>query len=107
MDALSDALDHGSIAVSLMVVMENSNNVALNPCSFVNVWTDTRLPATTSQHQHKTHAVNVEPKPQPIAIVPATGWAFNDKEQVILTAYDPTNIGSQRSWFEPASCNQR
>ncbi|MDF5722470.1 MAG: filamentous hemagglutinin N-terminal domain-containing protein [Rhizonema sp. PD37] len=68
------------------------------------VWTDTRLPVTTLQHQHKTHAS--KPKPQLIAIIPATGWVFNDKGQVVLTAYDPTNTDSQPSWREPASCVQ-
>jgi len=33
------------------------------------VWSDTRLPNTTTQHKHKTH--EAKPKPQPIAIVPA------------------------------------
>ncbi|MDF5729472.1 MAG: filamentous hemagglutinin N-terminal domain-containing protein [Rhizonema sp. PD38] len=35
------------------------------------VWTDTRLPVTTAQHQHKTHVD--KPKPQPIAIIPQYG----------------------------------
>ncbi|MBR8836060.1 MAG: S-layer family protein, partial [Stigonema ocellatum SAG 48.90 = DSM 106950] len=40
-------------------------------------------------------------------IVPAQGWVFNDKGQVVLTAYDPTNTGSQRPWRTPASCAKR
>ena len=40
-------------------------------------------------------------------IVPAQGWVFNDKGQVVLTAYDPTKTGSQRSWQQPASCAKR
>ncbi|MDF5731612.1 MAG: filamentous hemagglutinin N-terminal domain-containing protein [Rhizonema sp. PD38] len=46
------------------------------------VWTDTRIPVTTVQHQHKTHGA--KPKPQPIAIIPATGWVSNDKGEVTL-----------------------
>jgi large exoprotein involved in heme utilization and adhesion len=39
--------------------------------------------------------------------VPAQGWIFNDKGQVVLTAYDPTNTGSQRSWRSAAACPAR
>ncbi len=35
MDAYSDALGDGGIAVSLVLVMENPNNVAWNPYYFV------------------------------------------------------------------------
>jgi large exoprotein involved in heme utilization and adhesion len=38
--------------------------------------------------------------------VPAQGWIFNDKGQVVLTAYDPTNTGSQRP-FSSAACPAR
>ena len=38
--------------------------------------------------------------------VPAQGWIFNDKGQVVLTAYDPTNTGSQRPW-RTAACPAR
>ncbi|MBW4478841.1 MAG: filamentous hemagglutinin N-terminal domain-containing protein [Tolypothrix brevis GSE-NOS-MK-07-07A] len=38
--------------------------------------------------------------------VPAQGWIFNDKGQVVLTAYDPTNTGSQRP-FSTAGCPAR
>ncbi len=52
------------------------------------VWTDTRLPVTTvKQHQSKIHAT--KPKPQPIAIVPATGWVFNGKGEVTLISKAP------------------
>ncbi|MBW4569253.1 MAG: filamentous hemagglutinin N-terminal domain-containing protein [Tolypothrix carrinoi HA7290-LM1] len=39
--------------------------------------------------------------------VPAQGWIFNDKGQVVLTAYDPTNTGSQRSFSTAAACPAR
>jgi filamentous hemagglutinin family protein len=63
------------------------------------IWTDTRLPVTTAQqHQHKTHAA--KPKPQPIAIIPATGWVRNDKGEVTLisTATNATAVNT------PTSC---
>jgi len=66
------------------------------------VWTDTRLPVNTAkQHQSKTHPA--KPKPQPIAIIPATGWAFNDKGEVTLisTAINATAVNT------PTSCPVR
>ncbi len=39
--------------------------------------------------------------------VPAQGWIFNDKGQVVLTAYDPTNTGSQRPFSTAAACPAR
>ncbi|MGI2906929.1 filamentous hemagglutinin N-terminal domain-containing protein [Tolypothrix sp. VBCCA 56010] len=38
--------------------------------------------------------------------VPAQGWIFNEKGQVVLTAYDPTNTGSQRP-LRTAACPAR
>ena len=38
--------------------------------------------------------------------VPAMGWVFNDKGEVTLTAYDPTNSGVQRPQQAPTnSCS--
>ncbi|NEU73051.1 S-layer family protein [Hassallia byssoidea VB512170] len=49
----------------------------------------------------------IKPATNPTATrVPAQGWIFNDKGQVVLTAYDPTNTGSQRS-FSTAACPAR
>ncbi|MBW4572457.1 MAG: filamentous hemagglutinin N-terminal domain-containing protein [Tolypothrix carrinoi HA7290-LM1] len=39
--------------------------------------------------------------------VPAKGWILNDKGQVVLTAYDPTNTASQRSFSTAAACPAR
>ncbi|MDJ0899018.1 MAG: filamentous hemagglutinin N-terminal domain-containing protein [Xenococcus sp. MO_188.B8] len=36
--------------------------------------------------------------------VPAQGWIFTDTGEVMLTAYDPTNSGVQRSQQKPISC---
>ena len=65
------------------------------------VWTDTRLPVTTAQHQHKTHAA--KPKPQPIAIIPATGWVLNDKGEVTLIS-SVTNTSTLNT---PTSCSAK
>ncbi|MCV3212669.1 filamentous hemagglutinin N-terminal domain-containing protein [Plectonema radiosum NIES-515] len=39
--------------------------------------------------------------------LPAQGWIFNDKGQVVLTAYDPSNTGSQRPFSTAAACPAR
>ncbi|MDF5723508.1 MAG: filamentous hemagglutinin N-terminal domain-containing protein [Rhizonema sp. PD37] len=58
------------------------------------VSSDIRLPVTTSQHQQKTHAT--KPKPQPIAIIPATGWVLNDQGEVTLisSVSNPTSMNT-------------
>src|SRR5579883_980654 len=62
------------------------------------VWTDTRLSvATAQQHQHKTHTA--KPKPQPIAIVPATGWVFNNKGEVTLISAMSNTTSSTSTRF--------
>jgi len=66
------------------------------------LWTDARLSVTTAQqHHHKTHAAKA--KPQPVAIIPATGWAFNDKGEVTLIS-TATNATSANT---PTSCPVR
>jgi filamentous hemagglutinin family protein len=73
-----------------------------DPLTSEALWTDTRLPVTTAQqHQHKTHAAL--PKPQPIAIIPATGWVRNDKGEVTLisTATNAITVNT------PTSCPVR
>jgi filamentous hemagglutinin family protein len=73
-----------------------------DPLTSEAIWTDTGLPvATAQQHQHKTHAT--KPKPQPLAIIPATGWVRNDKGEVTLisTATNATNVNT------PTSCPVR
>ncbi|MCP6757830.1 MAG: filamentous hemagglutinin N-terminal domain-containing protein [Fischerella sp. CENA71] len=63
--------------------------------------------ASSSSSQSST--IN-QPTTQPTAkqIIPAQGWIFNDKGEVVLTAYDPTNISTaQRSSKTTATCNAR
>ncbi len=65
------------------------------------VWSDTRLPATTVLHSSKTPTAKSHPKPEVMAINPATGWVLNDKGEVILisAASKATSLG-----FTPPSC---
>lgn len=37
-------------------------------------------------------------------ILPAQGWVFNNKGEVMLTAYDPTNSSVRGSRYNPATC---
>jgi large exoprotein involved in heme utilization and adhesion len=37
-------------------------------------------------------------------IIPAQGWVFNDKGEIVLVAYDPTVTGSQRLKENPIGC---
>ncbi|MDF5720763.1 MAG: filamentous hemagglutinin N-terminal domain-containing protein [Rhizonema sp. PD37] len=68
------------------------------------VWSDTRLPAKTVLHSSKTPTAKSHPKPEVMAINPATGWVLNDKGEVILIspASNATSLG-----FTAASCPGR
>ncbi|NJM72571.1 MAG: filamentous hemagglutinin N-terminal domain-containing protein, partial [Scytonema sp. RU_4_4] len=57
----------------------------------------TRNSTSTTKSQPSTSATD---KP----IVPARGWIFNEKGEVTLVSYDPTETGVQRSSPTPASC---
>ncbi|MDF5722150.1 MAG: S-layer family protein, partial [Rhizonema sp. PD37] len=63
------------------------------------LWSDTRLPVTTVQHQQKIHAA--KPKPQPIAIIPATSWVLNDKGEVMLIS----SVSNASTLNTPTSCS--
>ena len=41
----------------------------------------------------------------PEEIVVAQGWIFNDKGEVMLTSYDPTQTGVKRSWQNSKDCS--
>ncbi len=66
------------------------------------VWSDTRLPVTT-QHISKKPAGKPS-KPASVAIVPATGWVFNNKGEVILVSSASNTTASVST---PATCPQR
>ena len=72
-----------------------------------NVRVDLVKPASNTSNSPSTSVKLPSKTPTVKRLVPAQGWIFNDKGQVVLTAYDPTNTGSQRSWQEPASCAKR
>ncbi|MGI2906928.1 filamentous hemagglutinin N-terminal domain-containing protein [Tolypothrix sp. VBCCA 56010] len=70
-----------------------------------NVRVDLLQPVASSGN---SRSAAIKPATNPTATrVPAQGWIFNDKGQVVLTAYDPTNTGSQRSWRTAAACPAR
>ncbi|MBR8839095.1 MAG: S-layer family protein, partial [Stigonema ocellatum SAG 48.90 = DSM 106950] len=74
------------------------------PLSADAVWSDTRLPITTSEHGRNKPPVQPSSKPKPVAIVPATGWVFNGKGEVTLISSAPNAnpLGST-----PATCPAR
>ncbi|BAZ69295.1 filamentous hemagglutinin outer membrane protein [Fischerella sp. NIES-4106] len=59
--------------------------------------------ASSSSSQSST--IN-QPTTKPTAkqIIPAQGWIFNDKGEVVLTAYDPTTTTAQRTSKPTAAC---
>ncbi len=54
-------------------------------------------PSTTTKKEPPTH-------PTTNQIMPAQGWVFNDKGQVVLTASNPISTGTQRPWANPDPC---
>jgi large exoprotein involved in heme utilization and adhesion len=69
------------------------------------VWTDTRFLATAAQqNKPKTPVAKSPSKPEAIAIVPATGWVFNNKGEVTLISSAPNATGLG---YTPASCPGR
>jgi filamentous hemagglutinin family protein len=57
-------------------------------------------PQNNPAPQVKTSSLNSEPA----EIVPAQGWIYNDKGQVLLVAYNPTVTGPQRLKSNPPGC---
>ncbi|MBP5975983.1 S-layer family protein [Brasilonema sp. CT11] len=57
--------------------------------------------SSETQNQSSTSATA---KPKVKEIIPARGWIFNEKGQVVLVAYDPTQTGIQRSQPTPPAC---
>jgi large exoprotein involved in heme utilization and adhesion len=52
-----------------------------------------------SAHQGSSASVST-------AIVPAQGWVFNEKGEVVLVAYDPTVTGPQRLREKGENCDR-
>jgi len=67
-----------------------------------------RVSLTTPVPSNTTNTTARKPKPTPTArkIVPAQGWIFNSKGQVVLTAYNPNHIGVQRT-ARKALCKEK
>ena len=75
------------------------------PLSSDAIWSDARLRATTlNQHHSQTVTAPKPSKQAPIPIVPATGWVFNNKGEVTLTALAPTNT-PDIPWLKPTTCH--
>ncbi|BCX07827.1 MAG: hypothetical protein KatS3mg066_1686 [Fischerella sp.] len=69
-----------------------------------NVRVDLVKPSTTSSNSQSSN-IN-QPTTQPTAkqIIPAQGWIFNNKGEVVLTAYDPNTTNPQRTSKSTAAC---
>ncbi|AKG23080.1 hypothetical protein IJ00_19010 [Calothrix sp. 336/3] len=67
-----------------------------------NVYVDLAEPApskTYSQNPAKPNAVTSK------EVTPARGWVYNDKGELVLTAYDPTDPSSQRPGNDKVLCS--
>jgi large exoprotein involved in heme utilization and adhesion len=74
------------------------------PLSSDVVWSDTRLPNTTTQSRGlKTATVKPPSKSEVITIVPATGWVLNGNGEVMLVS-SVSNEASQSLGSTPAVC---
>ncbi len=75
------------------------------PLSSDAVWEDARLPAPMANQHHSQTVTAPKPSDQAdVAIVPATGWVFNNKGEVTLTALAPTNT-PDIPWLKPTTCH--
>ncbi|KYC35565.1 filamentous hemagglutinin [Scytonema hofmannii PCC 7110] len=69
-----------------------------------NVRVDLVEPVANTRNSNSTTQNQQSPSSTIKQIVPAKGWVFNEKGKIVLTAYDPTSTGFQRSWQTPAAC---
>jgi filamentous hemagglutinin family protein len=72
-------------------IVTGRGGLPLSPDEFLSsdvVWSDTRLTPTGQKPSSKTTAT-ISSRPEPVEIIPATGWVFNDKGEVTLTADAP------------------
>jgi filamentous hemagglutinin family protein len=69
-----------------------------------NVRVDLVKPATSTTANSTTASVDQPSKNPPVKrIIPAQGWIFNEKGEVLLVGYDPTKTGVQRQPQTPVS----
>ncbi|MDJ0507998.1 MAG: filamentous hemagglutinin N-terminal domain-containing protein [Crocosphaera sp.] len=59
-------------------------------------------PINIEGQQNREKPQNSEPKQN--SIVPAQGWVFNDKGEIVLVSYDPSITGSQRLRENETGC---
>ncbi len=108
-------------------VIDPAQQIALNPCikgfgstftitgrgglpsdpnkilSSDNVRVDLVEPVPITVSSTSTTEKKASQQPTVKKIVPAQGWIYNEKGQVVLVAYDPTKTGPQRSSPAPTS----
>ncbi|QDL07008.1 hypothetical protein DP113_02905 [Brasilonema octagenarum UFV-E1] len=108
-------------------VVDPAQQVALNPCikgfgstftitgrgglptdpnkilSSDNVRVDLIQPVPTKVSSTSTRQKQPSQKPPVKQIIPAQGWIYNEKGQVVLVGYDPTKTGPQREQPAPNS----
>ncbi|BAZ50321.1 filamentous hemagglutinin outer membrane protein [Nostoc sp. NIES-4103] len=112
------------------IVVDPNDQIAQNPCrkgvgSEFTITGRGGLPPSPNEDlsQEATQVGLVEPVPSvsnvnpvqkvsasydsPSQIVPAQGWVFNNQGQVVLTAYNPNTIGTQRLPQNFSSCDAR
>ncbi|KAB8330502.1 S-layer family protein [Scytonema tolypothrichoides VB-61278] len=68
-----------------------------------NVRVDLVKPVAITVSSTSTTQKQPSQKPPVKEIIPARGWIFNEKGEVLLVGYDPTKTGPQRSQPAPAS----
>lgn len=61
-------------------------------------------PSPTTNTQQKMPTMPNQQATRQNPIIPAQGWIFNDKGEIVLTAYNPSVTESQRQQNHPASC---
>ncbi|KAF3889715.1 filamentous hemagglutinin N-terminal domain-containing protein [Tolypothrix bouteillei VB521301_2] len=75
-----------------------------------NVQVDLLEPVSTAGNSASiSHTTVSSTNPNPKQFVPAQGWVFNQKGEIVLTAYDPANTNAQRplQTLRPTSCAAR
>ncbi|MBW4593952.1 MAG: filamentous hemagglutinin N-terminal domain-containing protein [Brasilonema angustatum HA4187-MV1] len=68
-----------------------------------NVRVDLIKPVASTVSSTSTTQKQPSQKPPVKEIIPAQGWIYNEKGEVVLVAYDPTKTGPQRSQPAPTS----
>ncbi|MBW4624422.1 MAG: filamentous hemagglutinin N-terminal domain-containing protein [Brasilonema octagenarum HA4186-MV1] len=58
----------------------------------------------SSSETYNQSSTSAKAKPKVKQITPARGWIFNDKGQVVLVGYDPSQTGIQRLQPTPPAC---